>query len=337
VTILFGPVHLKVWNARMLGRQLRLQRIVGMKTIALTGATGFIGRRLMSELPRRGYKVRALLRRPAPFALKCDSAVIGDLVRPQNLAAAFQDVGAVVHSAGIAHAMSGVPADDYRAINTEGTVALARAAARAGSQRFVFLSSIRAQTSPSSDVTQTEDCVANPTDDYGRSKLAAEQELAKLDHDWVALRPVLVYGPGVKGNMAALAGLARSRYPLPLGLMKAKRSLLALDNLVDAIAHVLAAPQPLCRPCIVADRQALAVPEMIAAMRSALGRRPGLFPVPEGLLKMALRAVGKQDWIDRLCSPLVASSAALESLGWSPRIETNDGLAALVQTSTLDA
>ncbi len=300
-----------------------------MKTIALTGATGFIGRRLMSELPKRGYKIRALLRRPVEFALKCDSAVIGDLARPQNLAAAFLGVHAVVHSAGIAHAMSGVPADDYRVVNTEGTVALARAAMRAGARRFVFLSSIRAQTGPSSGVTLTEDLEARPTDDYGRSKLAAEQGLAGLDHDWVSLRPTLVYGPGVKGNMAALVALARSHYPLPR--LIAKRSLLGLDNLVDAVAHVLAAPDPLRRSFIVADSEALTVSEMIGVMRSAIGRRSGLVPVPEWLLKMILKATGRPEWIDRLCSPLVVSSSALQRLGWSPRVTTQIGLAALMR------
>ncbi len=302
-----------------------------MKTIALTGATGFIGRRLMSELPKRGYKIRALLRRPAKVALQCDSAVIGDLARPQNLSAAFADVDAVVHSAGIAHAMSGVPADDYRAINTEATVSLAQAAARAGARRFVFLSSIRAQSGPSSDVILTEDLEAVPTDDYGRSKLAAERELAKLDHDWVSLRPTLVYGPGVKGNMAALAALARTRYPLPLGGLTAKRSLLALDNLADAVAHVLGSAAPLRRPFIVTDPQPLTVGEMIAAMRAAAGRRPGLIPVPEWLLMAALKAGGKAEFIDRLCSPLVASSAALQGLGWSPRVQTPAGLAELMR------
>jgi UDP-glucose 4-epimerase len=306
-----------------------------MKTIALTGATGFIGRHLMSELPKHGYKIRALLRRPAQFPLNCDSAVIGDLARPQNLAAALLNVHGVVHSAGIAHAMSGVPADDYRAINTDGTVALARAAVSAGARRFVFLSSIRAQTGPSSNVLLTEDLEARPTDDYGKSKLAAEQELAKLDHDWVSLRPALVYGPGVKGNMAALAALAHSRYPLPLGRLKAKRSLLALDNLADAIAHVLAAPEPLRRSFIVADREALTVSEMIGAMRSATGRRPGLIPVPEWFLKLTLRSTGRQEWIDRLCSPLVVSSSALQKLGWSPRVDTQAGLAALVQMAAV--
>jgi UDP-glucose 4-epimerase len=272
-----------------------------------------------------------LLRRPASEALQCDSAVIGDLARPQNLSAAFADVDAVVHSAGIAHAMSGVPADDYRAINTEATVSLAQAAARAGSRRFVFLSSIRAQCGPRSEVALTEGLEPRPTDDYGRSKLAAEQELARLEHDWVSLRPVLVYGAGMKGNMATLAALARSPYPLPLGGLTAKRSLLALDNLADAVAHVLAMPEPLRRPLIVADPEPLTVGAMIAAMRAGLGRRPGLIPVPEGLLKMALGAAGRQEWIDRLCSPLVASSAALQALGWTPQVRTVDGLAALAR------
>ena len=178
--------------------------------------------------------------------------------------------------------MSGVPSDDYRAINTNGTIALARAAVRAGARRFVFLSSIRAQTGPSSDVMLTKDIEARPTDDYGRSKFAAEQGLAELDHDWVSLRPVLVYGPGVKGNMAALAALAHSRYPLPLGGLMAKHSLLALDNLTDAIAHVLAAPEPLRRSFIVADPEALTVSEMIGAMRFAIGRRPGLIQFQNG-------------------------------------------------------
>src|SRR5712691_481736 len=98
------------------------------RLIALTGATGFIGRRLMAELPQRGFRVRVLLRRPSDVALDCGSAVIGDLARPQNMAAALADVDAVIHSAGVAHAMSGRPADDYRVLNTEATIALARAA-----------------------------------------------------------------------------------------------------------------------------------------------------------------------------------------------------------------
>ena len=224
--------------------------------IALTGATGFIGQCLLRELPRRGYRLRVLLRRPSVVPLDAASAVVGDLARPQNMAAALADVDAVIHSAGLAHALSGLPEDDYRMLNTEATIGLARAAQRAGAKRFIFLSSIRAQAGATADHTLTEDLAPQPTDAYGRSKLAAEQGLAALDLDWVALRLVLVYGAGVKGNMAELLRFARSPYPLPLGLLRARRSLLSLDNLVAAVDAVLAAPGRLQRPLIVADPKA---------------------------------------------------------------------------------
>ena len=178
--------------------------------IALTGATGFIGQCLLRELPKRGYRLRVLLRRPSVVPMDAASAVVGDLARPQNMAAALADVDAVIHSAGLAHAMSGLPEDDYRMLNTEATIGLARAAQRAGAKRFVFLSSIRAQAGATADHILTEDLAPQPTDAYGRSKLAAEQGLAALDLDWVALRLVLVYGKGVKGNMAELVRFARS-------------------------------------------------------------------------------------------------------------------------------
>src|SRR5882672_810578 len=239
--------------------------------IALTGATGFIGQYLLREMPKRGYRIRALLRRPASMPMDVSSAVIGDLTRPQNMSAALEGVDAVIHSAGLAHAMSGIPEDDYRLINTEATVRLARAARRAGAKRFVFLSSIRAQCGPTSDLVLTEAVEPRPTDAYGRSKLAAERGLAELDLDWVSLRAVLVYGPGVKGNMAQLMRLARSPFPLPLASLRARRSLLALENLSAAIEAVLAAPGTLQRVVIAADPQALTVAEMVAAMRHGLG------------------------------------------------------------------
>src|SRR5262245_52221510 len=207
--------------------------------IALTGATGFIGRYLLGELPKRGYRLRVLLRRPSTVSLDSASAAIGVLVREQNMSEALAGVGAVIHSAGIAHAMSGLPEDDYRLLNTEATIRLAQAAQRAGARRFVFLSSIRAQCGPVAEAVQTESMQPSPVDAYGRSKLAAERGLAGLEIDWVALRPVLVYGPGVKGNMPQLLRLARARLPLPFGGMNGRRSLLALDNLVQAIDCVL--------------------------------------------------------------------------------------------------
>ncbi|MGP0088927.1 MAG: NAD-dependent epimerase/dehydratase family protein [Xanthobacteraceae bacterium] len=299
--------------------------------IALTGATGFIGQHLLRELPKRGYRLRVLLRRPASVPELTGSAVIGDLARPQNMAAALEGVDAVIHSAGIAHAMSGVPEDDYRVLNTEATIGLARAARRAGAKRFVFLSSIRAQTGPTAEAVLTEDIAPSPTDAYGKSKLAAERGLAELDLDWVALRPVLVYGPGVKGNMAQLMRLASSPYPLPLGGIKAQRSLLALDNLLEAIDTVLAALAPLRRPLIVADPRALTVAQMIAAMRQGLGRGPRLITVPAPLLEAALRAVGHHEAYQRLASSLVADPSALAQLGWAPPLDTVTGLSRLMR------
>jgi nucleoside-diphosphate-sugar epimerase len=299
--------------------------------IALTGATGFIGQHLLRELPKRGYRLRVLLRRPSIVPMESASAVVGDLARPQNMTAALADVYAVIHSAGLAHAMSGLPEDDYRVLNTEATIALARAAQRAGAKRFVFLSSIRAQCGATAEHVLTEELAPEPTEAYGRSKLAAERGLANLALDWVALRLVLVYGAGVKGNMAELLRFARAPYPLPLGGLDGRRSLLSLDNLVAAIDTVLAAPGPLRRPLIVADREALTIPEMIAAVRRGLGRRPGLIPVPPAALKAALRAAGRMEVYDRLAGSLVADPSALLHLGWKPPVATTDALAALAR------
>ena len=303
--------------------------------VALTGATGFIGQYLLRELPKRGYRLRVLLRRPSSVPIAAASAVVGDLARPVNMAAALADVDAVIHSAGIAHAMSGLPEDDYRLLNTEATIALARSAQRAGAKRFIFLSSIRAQSGPTAGGVLTEDLPPQPTDAYGRSKLAAEQGLADLDLDWVALRLVLVYGAGVKGNMADLLRAARARYPLPLGALDARRSLLSLDNLVAAVDTVLTAPAPLRRPLIVADPEPLTIPDMIAAIRRGLGRRPGLIPLPRPLLEAALRATGRAEIYQRLAGSLVADPAALMALNWMPPVETRDALAMLAREQTL--
>jgi UDP-glucose 4-epimerase len=299
--------------------------------LALTGSTGFIGRHLLRDLAKRGHRLRVLLRRPAAAPIDAASAVIGDLARPQNMSAALEGVDAVIHSAGIAAGMSGVPADDYRVLNTEATIELARAARRAGAKRFVFLSSIRAQCGPTAATVLTEAAEPAPTDPYGKSKLAAERGLAELDLDWVALRAVLVYGPGVKGNMARLIRFARSSWPLPVAGLSARRSLLALDNLAAAIDTVLAAPAPLRRAFIAAEPQAFTVAEMVAAMREGVGRRPGVFPLPAVLLRWMLHASGQDDIFERVSGSLVADPTALMKLGWSPPLATRAGLAALMR------
>jgi len=304
---------------------------ISIPLIALTGATGFIGRYLLRKLPEQGYRVRVLLRRPIDGQLDAASAVIGDLTQPRNMTAALEGVDAVVHSAGLAHTATGQPASDYRLLNTDATIALARAAQRAGVKRFVFLSSIRAQSGATASEIITEQLPPRPTDVYGQSKLAAEQGLAELAIDWVALRPVLVYGPGVKGNMAKLMQLARSPYPLPLGGLGARRSLLSLDNLASAVATVLSAHHQLCQPLIVADADALTVGEMIAAMRRGFGRQANLFALPERLLRAACRAVGQLDSYERLAGELVVDASSLRGLGWTPSVRTADGLANLMR------
>ena len=302
--------------------------------IALTGATGFIGRYLLQELPKRGYRLRLLLRRPTTLPQGCAGAVIGDLARPYNMSEALAGVDAVIHTAGLAGSMTGVPEDDYRLFNTEATVGFAKAAQRAKIKRFVFLSSIRAQSGPTADGILTEEREPRPTDAYGRSKLAAEQGLAATDLDWVALRLALVYGPGVEGNMAKLITLARSRLPLPLAGLKGEHSLLGLDNLVEALATVLAAEAPLRRPLIVADPKPLTIGAMIAAMRRGLGRRPSLLYVPEPLIKSALHVSGRAARFEPLFGSLVADSSELARLNWVPRVETAVGLAALLRDGT---
>jgi nucleoside-diphosphate-sugar epimerase len=299
--------------------------------LALTGATGFIGQHLLRELPRRGHRLRVLLRHPSSVPMQCASAVIGDLARPRNMSAALEGVDAVIHSAGFTHGMSGIPEDDYRVLNTEATINLARAARRAGAKRFIFLSSIRAQSGPTADTVLTEADDPNPTDAYGRSKLAAECGLKDLDLDWVSLRAVLVYGPGVRGNIAQLMRLARSPFPLPLRSLDARRSLLALENLSAAIETVLKAPGTLRRPFIAADAGALTVAEMIAAMRNGLGRQRRVFPMSPVLLEFVLRLMGQEEIYRRMSGSLVADPSALIALGWTPRVTTSDGLSWLMQ------
>lgn len=299
--------------------------------LALTGATGFIGQHLLRNLPQRGHRLRVLLRHPTSVPMQCASAVIGDLARPRNMSAALEGVEAVIHSAGFTHGMSGVPEDDYRLLNTEATIGLARAARRAGAKRFVFLSSIRAQSGPMAQTVLTEADEPDPTDAYGRSKLAAERGLAELDLDWVSLRAALVYGPGAKGSIAQLMRLARTPFPLPLRSIGGRRSLLALDNLSAAIDVILQTPGALRRPLIVADTDALTVGQMIAAMRDGLGRRAGVFPAPPAMIGLALRALGQEQIYRRMSGSLVADPSQLMSLGWAPVLATDEGLRSLMR------
>jgi nucleoside-diphosphate-sugar epimerase len=302
--------------------------------VLLTGATGFVGRHVAADLLRRGYNVRSAVRTAATAALPAAVELVetGDLVPDFNWTIALAGIDCVVHAAGLAHADSQQTDDSYDLVNTQVTLSLARAAAASSVKRFVFLSSIRAQTGFSAGFSLTEMDEPRPTDAYGRSKLAAERGLAELDIDWIALRPVLVYGPGVKANMAALMKLARSPLPLPLGGLQARRSILALENLAAAIAFALTPDCPARRSFIVADPDAMSIPQMITAMRAGIGQQPGLFSVSEALLAGIAGIMGQGERFEKLSAGLVALPDALIAAGWVPPVRSEAALAQMMAT-----
>lgn len=299
--------------------------------ILVTGATGFVGPHVVAALAQSGYRLRLAQRRPAPALAHIDAetVLVGDMAGPVDWSAALRDVDHVVHMAGLAHAGPGLDEALYRRINTEATLDLARAAQQAGIRRFVYLSSVKALTGAFDGPPLAEDAIPAPNDAYGRSKLAAEQGLAALDLDWVSLRPVLIYGPGVKANMAALLRLARLPVPLPFGGLQAPRSLLAVENLASAIRFALEDACPSRQCCLLADPEPISVAGMIAALRAGLGRGPGLLPVPEGWLRALARLAGREETFVKLAGSLVARPQRLLSAGWRPPVETEAALARL--------
>ncbi len=294
--------------------------------VLLTGATGFIGQGLVPALSAAGYRVRVATRAFATMPEAVESAVVGDLRKPVNLTEALRDVDFVVHSAGLAHSAAGLDEETYREINAGVTAILAKAARQAGVKRFVLLSSIRAQTGPQAEGVVTESIPARPIDAYGRSKLEGEQLLAEADIPAVIFRPVLVHGPGMRFNMAALLGLAQSRWPLPLGGFRAKRSILAREHLADAVLLALASKAMAGETYLVGDPEPLSAAEMIAALRAAWHRRPGLVTLPPGWVGLAGRLGGRKEQIDRLRQRLVIDPAKLLAAGWTPRRSSIDAL-----------
>lgn len=301
--------------------------------ILVTGASGFIGQHVVRVLAERGYSVRAAARHPIVFdSPRVEGVAVGDMSR--SFAAEFlvRGVDAIVHAAGLSHARTDLPPDAYTAINVDATRQLARAARSARVKRFVLMSSIRAQVGVTHSGVVTEATPAAPTDAYGRSKQAAEVITAKTLEGsathWTVLRPVLVYGPGVKGNMAALLRLASLPMPLPFGALKARRSLVSIGNLISAIQYVLQTQTAEDGSFIVADRDVLTMAEIIRSLRRGLGRSDLLLPVPEGSLAAVLRLAGKAEFADRLTGDLVADSARLRRIGWTPPETTAAALAA---------
>ncbi|TVQ36265.1 MAG: NAD-dependent epimerase/dehydratase family protein [Geminicoccaceae bacterium] len=295
-------------------------------SVALTGASGFIGHHLLRVLLARGYDVRALLRQSGSLPPGAAGVVVGDLRAPRDLASALAGIDVVVHAAGLAHQPRGVGDAEMFATNATATLELAKAAQKQGVRRFVFVSSLRAQTGPSAPHRLAETTPPNPTDAYGRAKLAAERGLAGLDIEWAALRPVLVYGRGAQGNLASLLRLARLPLPLPFGAFEAPRSLVGVDSVVAAVVAAIEAPGILRRPFLVADTLPVSLADIITALRRGLGRPPNLLAVSPRVLRAMMQALGRGDMAQRLLEPLEVDATALTTLGWQPTADPRPGL-----------
>jgi nucleoside-diphosphate-sugar epimerase len=302
--------------------------------ILITGASGFVGRDLTHALSKAGHGIRAAARDLSAIKpdVNIETVSLPDLSQPVDWRPLLRDVDAVVHLAGIAHVSNAITEERYDKVNRLATKSLALAASMAPSvQRLVFVSSIRAQTGPSSDRVLTESDTPAPTDAYGRSKLAAEGFVCGYGVPATILRPVVIYGPQARANVAQLMKIASLPFPLPFGAFSNKRSLLALANMISAIQFVLEQPASAGETYVVADQTPVSLADMISIMRRASGRKPGLIPVPPDWIGRALRTAGKADIWERIGSSLVADAAKLREAGWKPPVDTPEALATMVR------
>lgn len=309
------------------------------RMIGITGATGFVGRALCRHMADRGQLIRRLLRRPGADT-QPDDRVIGDIGPDTDWRDALDGLGAVVHCAAHVHRLAGPPAERtlaaYRRVNTEGTLCLARAAAAAGVRRFVFVSSVKVLGEATPDGRPfRHDSPPHPQDPYGRSKWEAEQGLWQLARETgmevAVVRPPLVYGPGVGANFERLMRWVAAGRPLPLATVRNRRSLVALDNLVDFIARCVHHPDAAGQAWLVSDGQDLSTPALIKALAHAMGTRARLWPVPVGVLHWLARLLGRGETIDRLVQSLqVDITVTRERLQWSPPVTVDEALARAV-------
>ena len=298
--------------------------------VLVTGASGFIGRPLCTALARAGHSVRAAMRdcRAVGFPDHVETVRLPDLAGPLDWAPLLAGVDAVVHLAAIAHAGREVADASYDQVNHRATAALARAAAAAG-VRFVFVSSIGAQSAATADRPLSEDDEPRPAKVYGHAKLAAENAVRASGVKYTILRPMLVYGPDPKGNIARLQWLADLPVPLPFAWLREPRSLLARDNLVSAIQFALEDGRAANETFIVADAETVSVAEIIAILRTASGRRPALIPVPPRLMAFASSVLGRREQWDQLAGSLVAPPRKLMAAGWRPVTDPRSAFAAM--------
>lgn len=298
--------------------------------IILTGASGFVGRHIKNTIPREKLILvgrRSLDEEYTFFPSDLDgNSQYGDIMK---------DVSCIIHCAARAHVMNegnDNPYCLYHKINVDGTLNLARQAAVNDVKRFIYISSIKVNgESTRVNSPFTEKNIPAPEDAYGISKLAAENSLRELSMETnmevVIIRPPLVYGPGVKANFSAMMNLASKNFPLPLGAINNKRSMVALDNLVDLIVTCIDHPKAANKTFLVSDDHDVSTTELLEMMVRAIGKTPRLLPVPMEWLKFAGKLIGKQAVIERLCGNLqVDISYTKEILGWQPPISMEEGI-----------
>lgn len=301
--------------------------------ILVTGANGFIGRALCPHLSALGHEVVPAVRRPC--GLPGERLVVDEA----SYTAALQGCLGVVHLAARAHVMRESATDalaEFRRANVQDTLCVARQAAAAGVRRFVFISSIKVNgeaTQPGQPYTA--DDMPAPEDAYGHSKAEAEAELRHLAAEagmaWAIIRPVLVYGPGVKGNFSSMMRWVRLGVPMPLGAVtQNRRSLLALGNLVNLIGTCIDHPKAANQVFLASDGEDVSTAQLLRRLGQAIGRPARLLPIPPWALGLGARALGQSALKQRLLGSLqVDISKTRELLGWRPPLSVDEGLAEL--------
>lgn len=303
--------------------------------ILLSGATGFVGREVAAHLARNSDVCLTCAVRRLSSSEFGREAVVGDLSAGNNWEEIVRGQQVIIHTAARAHIMKDEVADplaEFREVNVKGTLNLACQAAEAGVRRFIFISSIKVngEQTPKGQPFTAED-VPTPEDAYGISKFEAEQGLmqlaAKTGMEVVIIRPPLVYGPGVKGNFASMIKLVEKGFPLPLGAIHNKRSLVALDNLVDLIITCIDHPAAANQVFLAGDGEDLSTTELLRGVGKAMGRPARLISVPAGFLMAGATILGKKAMAQRLLGSLqVDISKAQDLLGWQPPLSVEEGL-----------
>lgn len=285
--------------------------------VLVTGSDGFLGRHLVPYLARRGYRVIAASRSAHRFE---DPNIVGaklsDLSQPFDWEPLLRKCDVVIHLAGIAHKL--VAENLWDRINHQATAELSLAASCCGIKHLILVSSIAAQSGSSSATELSENDPPRPSNAYGRSKLAAERAVLASGIPFTILRPVVIYGPGEKGNFAVFHRIARLPIPLPFGALTAQRSVLSIENFNSAVETALVNPRARNETFIVSDPTPVNVADLIRRHRNSLGRRSWLVPIPEKWVEALLKAAGRDSMWERLGCPLVALPTKLVAIGWNP-------------------